>query len=71
MTKAKLISKETLNAVNVGILTDEQLNEALIHYSNLEQMLSCHGELYQLCRQDVNAKLLRLKGFKEARNGLD
>ena len=67
----KLISKETLSAVNVGILSDEQLNEAILHYNQLEKSLACHGELYRLCWQDVNSKLSRLKGFRDARTGLD
>lgn len=32
-----MISKETLDAVNNGILTDDQLNEAIKHYSTLEK----------------------------------
>lgn len=62
-----MITKETLEAVNVGILTDKQLNEAIKHYTTLEQQLSCHGELYRLVWKDVYMTLLTLNGYKDAR----
>lgn len=62
-----MISKETLEAVNVGILTDEQLDEALVHYRDLEKNLKCHGELYRLCWKDVYLTLHVLEGYKESR----
>jgi hypothetical protein len=62
-----MITKETLEAVNVGILTDEQLDEALKHYRELEKNLQCHGELYRLCWKDVYMTLHTLEGFKQSR----
>lgn len=62
-----MISKETLEAVNLGILTDEQLNEALTHYRNLEKNLYCHGELYHLCWRHVNMTLYTLENYKASR----
>ena len=62
-----MISKETLESVNIGILTDEQLDEALIHYKSLEENLKCHGELYRLCWKDVYMTLITLKQFEESR----
>jgi len=62
-----MISKETLDAVNIGILNDEQLNEAIIHYSSLEENLKCHGEKYHLVWKDAYLTLITLTQFKEAR----
>jgi hypothetical protein len=62
-----MISKETLDAVKDGVLTDEQLDEALKHYSNLEKDLKCHGEIYHLVWSNVYMTLLTLEGYKEAR----
>lgn len=62
-----MISKKTLESVNIGILTDEQLDEALSHYKNLEENLKCHGELYHLCWKDVYVTLITLKQFEESR----
>lgn len=62
-----MISKETLEAVSVGILTDEQLNEAIKHYTTLEQHLKCHGEIYRLTWSHVFHTLNILNGFKESR----
>lgn len=62
-----MISKQTLDAVNIGILTDSQLDEALKHYRELEKNLKCHGELYHLCWSDVYMKLITLEDFKRNR----
>ena len=62
-----MISKETLEAVNVGILTDKQLDEAIRHYTTLQEHLECHGELYRLTWLHVFHTLNTLNGFKEAR----
>lgn len=62
------ISKETLEAVQNGILTDEQLKEALTHYTYLENNLRLHGEIYHLVWLDVFKKLDTLKYFWRSRN---
>lgn len=62
-----MISKETLEAVKNGILTDEQLDEAIKHYTTLEEHLRCHGEVYHLVWHNVYMTLYTLNGFKEAR----
>lgn len=63
-----MITKETLHAVNNGILTDEQLDEAIQHYTELANNLKCHGEIYHLTWRDVYMTLLTLEDFKSARN---
>jgi hypothetical protein len=62
-----MITKETLEAVNNGILTDDQLNEAIQHYTELEKNLKCHGEAYHLVWKDAFFTLTILEGFREAR----
>ncbi len=62
-----MITKETLEAVNKGVLTDEQLNEAIKHYSELEKDLKCHGEIYHLVWSNVYSTLNRLNDFKNVR----
>ena len=62
-----MILKQTLEAVNKGILTDEQLDEAIEHYTRLEQDLKCHGSLYHLVWKDVSTTLYVLNLFKDSR----
>lgn len=62
-----MISKETLEAVRVGILTDEQLDEAINHYKILEENLKCHGEIYHLVWSNVYMTLYTLEGYKQSR----
>lgn len=62
-----MISNETLEAVKIGILTDKQLDEAIEHYTRLEQDLKCHGDLYRLVWHNVFMTLHTLNGFKESR----
>jgi hypothetical protein len=63
-----LISKETLEGIHVGELTDEQLDEAIDHYKVLEKLLDCHGEKYFLVWKDVYHELIRLKSYKKSRD---
>jgi hypothetical protein len=63
-----LISKETLEGIHVGELTDEQLDEAINHYKVLEKLLDCHGEKYFLVWKDVYHELIRLKSYKKSRD---
>lgn len=62
-----MIKKETLEAVKNGILTDEQLLEAIFHYAELEKNLKCHGEVYHLVWKDVKYTLDILHEFRKAR----
>ena len=62
-----MISKETLEAVKSHILTDEQLEEAIEHYTRLEEDLNCHGDIYKLVWSDVFVTLMMLKRLSEAR----
>lgn len=62
-----MISKETLEAVRIGILDDGQLAEAVHHYSELEKNLRCHGELFQLTWENCYRTLLTLKDFEKNR----
>jgi hypothetical protein len=66
-----MITKETLEAVKNGVLTDEQLNIAIKHYTQLENDLKCHGgvysTLYHLVWKDVYNELQRLNDMKTAR----
>jgi hypothetical protein len=62
-----MITKGTLEAVNNGILTDSQLNEAIHHYSELEKNLKCHGERYHLVWKDVFFTLMILEDYREKR----
>jgi len=63
-----LISKETLEGIHVGELTDEQLDEAINHYKMLEKLLDVHGDKYFLVWKDVYYELMRLKSYKASRN---
>lgn len=62
-----MISRETLQAVKVGILTDEQLDEAIKHYTVLVDHLKCHGDLYHLVYAHAYWELERLNMYKESR----
>jgi hypothetical protein len=62
-----MISQETLTAVNDGVLTDKQLDEAISHYKQLESLLKPHGKLYHLVWKDVYNTLSNLEGFKSMR----
>lgn len=64
-----VISKETLEAVNRGVISDIQLKEALAHYSLLEKLLYPHGEIYQLVWVNVVGKLETLRNMLYVRNG--
>jgi len=64
-----LISKETLEGLRIGELTDEQLDEAINHYKMLEKLLDVHGDKYFLVWKDVYYELMRLKSYKASRNG--
>lgn len=48
-----MITKETLKAVREGVLTDDQLRQALTHYQRLTDDLKCHGERYHLVWLDA------------------
>ena len=61
------ISSSTLAAVNDGILTDDQLSEAIKHYRLLVHLLRQHGELYHLVWSHVFRTLETLEGFLRAR----
>lgn len=62
-----MINKKTLDAVKVGILTNNQLDEAINHYKALEEHLKCHGEPYHLVWKDVYYELMRLEDYKKSR----
>ena len=62
-----MISKEIIEAVEVGILSDDQLETALAHYRELEKNLKCHGEIYTLVWRDVFRKLRELESYKKLR----
>jgi hypothetical protein len=62
-----MITEEVLDCVKVGILTDQQLDQALNHYRDLEKNLKCHGEKYHLVWKDVFHTLLVLEGYKKSR----
>lgn len=62
-----MISKETLEAVRIGILSDEQLKEAIKHYSDLEKSLQVHGEKYYLVWKDVYETLNILNEYQISR----
>lgn len=59
-----MIDKEILNAVRLGVITDEELDIALKHYRGLETMLKPHGERYHLVWLDVRNHLDTLENFK-------
>jgi hypothetical protein len=59
-----MITKETLEAVRVGRLSNDQLKEAVTHYRLLKRMLDCHNahsDKYSLMWKDVSNTLDRLE----------
>lgn len=62
-----MITPKIIEAVEIGILDDDQLEIAIKHYKDLEQNLQCHGEIYRLVWRDVYKKLQELKGYKKSR----
>jgi chromosomal replication initiation ATPase DnaA len=62
-----MITPKILEAVEIGILDDEQLKIAITHYKELEKNLECHGEIYALVWRDVHRKLRELEGYKKSR----
>lgn len=58
-----MISSEILHAISIGILTDDQLKDALKHYKELEALLKPHGEKYHLVWKDVYFTLTTLEEF--------
>lgn len=62
-----MISRETLQAVKVGILTDEQLDEAIVHYKAIVDHLKYHGDIYHLVYADAYWELESLNKYKESR----
>lgn len=65
--KPPLISLSTLDAVKVGVLTNDQLKEAIAHYDPLVLLLACHGEKYHLVWKDAFMKLQELYGYMNSR----
>lgn len=63
-----MMSKETQEAVRVGILTNEQLDEAIEHYTVLVDHLKYHGDVYHLVYADAYLKLETLNMYKQSRN---
>jgi hypothetical protein len=61
-----MISKKTLEAAKMGILTDDQLKEALDHYRTLTNLLQCHPD-YIVIWRDAYYKLLELEGYERSR----
>lgn len=61
------MTKETLEAVKNGVLTDGQLDDAIKHYTQLEKYLKFHGKIYSLVWKDVYNELQRLNNMKTAR----
>ena len=62
-----LISKETLEGIRIGELTDDQLEKSIEHYTLLENLLKCHEEKYHLVWKDVHSNLITLKSYELAR----
>lgn len=62
-----MMSKETQEAVRVGILTNEQLDEAIKHYTVLVDHLKYHGDVYHLVYVHAYLELERLNIYKESR----
>jgi len=62
-----MISPQTLEAVNIGVLTDQRLKEAIKHYRVLEGHLKCHGAVYHLVWLDVVKRLEQLESFSKYR----
>lgn len=58
-----MITKETLESINNGIVTDQQIQEGITHYAVLLSHLECHGELYELVRRDTYLKLEQLRSW--------
>ena len=64
----KMISIEALQAVEKGILTDDQLDEAIAHYERLTDDLESHGSLYALVYGHAYRTLTQLLDYKKSRN---
>lgn len=62
-----MMSRETQEAVRIGILTDEQLDEAIKHYTVLVDHLKYHGDVYHLVYADAYWELEILNKYKESR----
>lgn len=62
-----MISKKTLEAVRNGVITDEQLLDAIDHYTMLERYLRPHGERYNLVWFDAKQQLEQLERMLELR----
>jgi hypothetical protein len=62
-----IISKEIIEGIRIGELTDDQLDEAIAHYTLLEKLLDVHGDKYFLVWKDVYYELMRLKSYKASR----
>ena len=62
-----MISKETLEAVRIGVLTDKELSEAIPHFTVLEEHLRCHGDKYHLVWKDVFYELHTLREMRTLR----
>jgi hypothetical protein len=58
---------ETLKAVWAGILTDQQLKDAITHYQQLVDLLSPHGDIYALTYRDACQTLDTLRRMKYLR----
>lgn len=56
-----MIQKKTLEAVRKGVLTDDQLLEAIEHYQMLELMLRPHGDRYFLVWSDAKQEFDNLE----------
>lgn len=63
----KILSAATLNAIKVGVLTDEQLAEALDHYLKLSFLLAPHGDMYGLVYRDVRNMYNGLRKMEKTR----
>ena len=68
-----MISQETLNNVHNGILTNEQLDEAINHYTTLANHLQCHvnhNDTFRVVFNNVKHTLNVLLKYKTKRNQL-
>lgn len=67
--KEEALLKQAIERRNTeGCSTDEELRVLLKHYTQLEQLLKFHGEVYRLVWFDVFQKLDQFKSFYTARN---
>jgi hypothetical protein len=61
--------KEIIEKVKEGsALTDKELDKAISHYDTLADALQVHGEICWLTWRYIYGELIRLEGFKSARN---